>query len=170
MNFIIKKAKKDDAILIYNLIKESLKSKKWEFTGIKECKRYYLNYLKKSLKYNSSCVYFIAFEKNNKKNACGFITYSFKKKSRIRHRIELSWGVHPNYFGKGLGTLLLETALENARKKGFKRAEAEIVKNNKSSLKIAKKLGFKIEGKKNKAFISDDNNYLDTYIVGKLLE
>lgn len=59
-------------------------------------------------------------------------------------------------------------ALEFAKKKGFKRAEAEMAIKNKSSWKLAKKCGFKIEGIKKKALLTDDGRYIDTYVVGKV--
>ena len=74
------------------------------------------------------------------------------------------------FFMKGVGTKLLRTALQFAKKKGFKRAEAEMAIKNKGSVKLAKKLGFKIEGTKKKALLTDDGKYIDTYIVGKILK
>ena len=81
----------------------------------------------------------------------------------------MGWGVHPEYQGKGIGTKLLKESLKYAKKKGFKRAEAEMAIENKGSWKMALKNGFKIEGKKEKALLTDDGRYIDTYIVGRIL-
>ena len=89
--------------------------------------------------------------------------------SRLRHRGELGWGVHPDYQGKGIATKMLTEALKFAKKKGFKRAEAEMAIENKASWKLALRCGFKIEGTKKKAMLTDDGRYIDTYIVGKIL-
>ena len=40
---------------------------------------------------------------------------------------------------------------------------------NAASIKLLGKFGFKREGIKKRAFISDSGKYLDTYIYGKLL-
>lgn len=78
-------------------------------------------------------------------------------------------GIHPDFTGQRLGTKLLNFALEDAKKKGFKRAEAEMAVKNIGSWKMALKCGFKIEGTKKKALLTDDEKYIDTYIVGKIL-
>jgi len=77
--------------------------------------------------------------------------------------------VHPDYQGRGIATKLLKALLVEAKKKGLKRAEAECAVANVASWKLAKKCGFKIEGKKIKALITDDGKSIDTYIVGRLL-
>jgi len=38
-----------------------------------------------------------------------------------------------------------------------------------ASLRVAEKLGFKIEGKKEKGLLLDNGKYEDVYILGKLL-
>ena len=53
---------------------------------------------------------------------------------------------------------------------GIKRVEAEIAEPNIASLRIAEKLGFKIEGEKEFGMIGDDGEKINTIIVGKLLE
>ncbi len=51
----------------------------------------------------------------------------------------------------------------------LKRLEAEMVAKNTASVRLAEKFGFKREGTKRKAFLSDDGKYLNTYIYGELL-
>jgi RimJ/RimL family protein N-acetyltransferase len=87
----------------------------------------------------------------------------------MRHRVDYGLGVHPDYFGRGIGTKLLKFVLDDAKKSGFKRIEGEIAIKNKASWKMALKCGFKIEGIKKKAMLMDDGKYIDTYIVGKIL-
>ena len=117
---------------------------------------------------NQDTFSFIAIDKKNKK-IVGSMMSSFKKNGRLRHRIGMGWGIHPDYQGKGIGTKLLKESLRYAKKKGFKRAEAEMAIENKGSWKLALKNGFKIEGEKKKALLTDDGRYVDTYLVGRML-
>ena len=104
-----------------------------------------------------------------KQKIVAHIGYHFKKSGRDRHVIDLGWIVHPDYEGQGIGSKMLKSILEDAKKRGFKRAEAEMAIKNIGSWKIALKNGFKIEGIKKKALLTDDGEYIDTYIVGKIL-
>jgi RimJ/RimL family protein N-acetyltransferase len=165
----IRLAKPGDEIKVAEMMKEAYKRKAWLYTGRmeipdkKKIKKMREQYSKKS---DSFC--FIAIDNSNKK-VIGSCFFSFRKTGRLRHRIDGGWGLHPDYFGKGIGTSLLKKALSYAKQKGFKRAEAEATIENKSSWKLAKKCGFKIEGTKKKAFLTDDGRYIETYILGRIL-
>lgn len=168
-NIIIRKAKPGDEIGVSEMIKYGLKTKNFSYIGtnkpwnkerIKSARKEYASK-------NPNGYAFVAIDKLNNKlvGACHF---GFKKNCRIGHVVELGWFVHPDYQKRGIGFNLLKTALKYAHKKGFKRAEAEIVVKNKASLKIAKRCGFKIEGIKRKGFLTDEGKYLDMYILGRL--
>ena len=88
---------------------------------------------------------------------------------RTRRRAACGWSVHPDYWQRGIASLLLKRAIQKAKKLNLKRLEAEIVVKNTASIKLAEKFGFKREGVKKKAFISDSGKYLDTYVYGRLL-
>ncbi len=165
---IIRLAKPGDEIGIAEMVKIGLKIKNWIYTGSNYApdKKKLEKWRKKFYK-NADSFAFVAIDKSNK--IVGSMTSSFKKKGRLRHRIDMGWGVHPAYQGKGIATKLLQESLKHAKKKGFKRAEAEMAIENKGSWKLALKCGFKIEGKKKKALLTDDGRYIDTYIVGRML-
>jgi RimJ/RimL family protein N-acetyltransferase len=167
---IIRKAKLGDEIGIAEMTKVGVETKNWVYTGSNTVPdKEKVEKMKKGfVDKNPDSFSFIAIDKKNKK-IIGSTFFSFKKKGRIRHRINMGWGVHPEYQGKGIGTKLLKESLKYAKKKGFKRAEAEMAIENKGSWKMALKNGFKIEGKKEKALLTDDGRYIDTYIVGRIL-
>jgi RimJ/RimL family protein N-acetyltransferase len=169
-NILIRKGKLGDEIGMAQVAKEGFKRKNWLYTGSNaSIKKNKTKNLRKTISSKNPDHYvFVAIDKNTGK-LVGSVMASFKKSGRIRHRIDLGWGLHPDYQGKGIGTSLLKEILKYAKKKGFKRAEAEMAIENKASWKMALKCGFKIEGKKNKAMITDDKRYIDTYIVGKIL-
>ena len=168
---IIRKAKPGDEIGIAKMREIGIKTKNWAYTGSndfpdkKKLKKWRKGFSDK----NAESFSFVAIDKLNNK-IVGSIVASFRKGGRLRHRIDLGWGVHPEYQKKGIGTKLLKEILEYAKKREFKRAEAEMAIENKSSWKLALKCGFKIEGKKKKALLTDDGKYVDTYIVGRLFK
>ncbi len=168
-DIIIKRGKLADAKRIIDMQREGLKRKNWIYTGSNEVTKDKLKKLKESFKSKNPDSYvFIAIDKKINK-LVGSMGIHFRKKGRLRHRIEMGWGIHPDYQGRGIATRLMNETLKFAKKKGFKRAEAEMAIRNTGSWKLAKKCGFKIEGTKKKALLTDDGKYIDTYIVGKLL-
>jgi len=88
---------------------------------------------------------------------------------RTRCRGACGCSVDPGYWWRGIASLMLEKAIQKAKALKLKRFEAEIAASNKASIRLAEKFGFKREGAKRKAFLSDNGKYLDTYIYGKLL-
>ena len=107
--------------------------------------------------------------------------FNTRKEAQIRYM-----AVEENQQGKGIGSKLLNSlenrlkkkgvptghlkkSLKFAKNKGFKRCDAEIAVENIASLKLIKKLGFRIEGRKKKGLLMDDRRYVDTYVVGKVL-
>lgn len=166
---IIRKGKLEDSKGIIEMMNEGLKRKNWIYTGSNEVTKDKLKKLRDSFKSKNPDSYaFVAIDKKTNK-LVGWMGIYFKKKGRLRHRIEMGWGIHPDYQGKGIATRLMNETLKFAKKKGFKRAEAEMAIKNIGSWKLAQKCGFKIEGIKKKALLTDDGKYIDTYIVGKLL-
>lgn len=74
---------------------------------------------------------------------CNF--HGGKRDSRIRHRGEVGWGVHPDYARKGIGTILLRAVLKEARKRGYKKVQAEAAVMNAATVRLDKRRGFRIE-------------------------
>jgi len=168
-DIVIRKAKKGDETGIARMIKEAIKKKAWPYTGMVKYTKQKFHSLKKLLASKSKTVIIFVAEDRVNKRIAGNSNYSFQKSGRLRHRVDIGWMVHPDYMRKGIGTRLLNAVLEDAKKKGYKRAEAEVAVENKASLKLAKKYCFKIEGRKRKALLLDDERMVDTYVFGKLL-
>jgi RimJ/RimL family protein N-acetyltransferase len=103
------------------------------------------------------------------KRVVGSCSFFAKEKGRTRHMGGMSWFVHPDYVRNGIATKLLVAVLREAKKRGFKKAEAEAAIENKASVRLAKKLGFKVEGRKRAGLLMDNGRYVDTYIFGMLL-
>ena len=76
---------------------------------------------------------------------------------------------YPDYARRGIATKLLRATIREAKRKGYKRLEAEAAVENVPSVKSAKKFGFKVEGRRKAGLISDNGRYVDTYIFSKAL-
>jgi len=165
----IRKARLVDAPEIAKLVKAGHKQKTWQYTGGNSYgKKKYEQLTKYLSDKKSNWRMFVAIEKKTK-TIVGQIGYGFRTDGRRRHIVSLGWGVYPGYENQGIGTKLLKFALAHAKKRGFKRAEAEAAIENVGSWKIAQKCGFKIEGTKRKGLLLDNGRYADLYVLGKLL-
>jgi RimJ/RimL family protein N-acetyltransferase len=89
---------------------------------------------------------------------------------RTRHRAELGWMVRHDYAGRGIASALLRAALREAKRRGVKRVEAEIAVENIASVRLARKFGFRLEGRRAAGILLDTGRYLDTYLFGRVLK
>ena len=64
---------------------------------------------------------------------------------------EVSFYVHPDHQGKGLGTLILKDLIRTGREKGFRTLVSRITGNSAASIHLHKKLGFSDIGTMKKA-------------------
>ena len=169
MNIEIRKAKVGDEIGVAKLFNEGLKRKNFIYIGRNTfvTKSRIAKWRKAYSEKKPEGYFFVAIGDGK---LIGHVNFDFKRKGRGRHIADFGWIMHPDYQGKGIATNLLKFALDFAEKKGFKKAEAEISVPNTASLKLAKKLGFKIEGRKKISMILDNGKYVDTFIVGKVLK
>jgi len=76
--------------------------------------------------------------------------------------------VHPDYWSKGFGSELLKVGIEQARKERFLRLEADTLAKNKAMIRIAEKVGFKLEGVRRKR-IKIGKVYGDEALLGLIL-
>ena len=167
IDILIRKAKPGDEKDLGKMFKEGLKRKFFIYTGTN--KNPDAKKLKKWRKQYKDPLHlrFVAIDKDTLKviGSAG----GTKLTGRKRHMADLGWMVHPDYQGKGIATKLLQKCIEESKKQGLKRLEAELAMENNASFKLAKKCGFKIEGKKIKGLLLDDGRYVDTYLVGRIL-
>lgn len=74
---------------------------------------------------------------------------SFEK---YRHRAEMGLSVKKAYWGRGIGTALMEAAIEFARAVGYEQIELEVMGDNSGALSLYKKLGFTVYGTRMDSF------------------
>jgi len=78
----------------------------------------------------------------------------------MSHVGEVSIAVHPDFQMKGIGTELLRSSVNLAKVRRFERLEADILANNKATIGLFKKSGFKLEGVRKKR-VKRNGEYYD---------
>lgn len=96
------------------------------------------------------------------------------------HRLEKVWGrhvgevglmVHPDFHNKGIGTRLMREIVKRAKEEGFKRLELHTTADNVPMIRIAEKVGFRLEGiQKKRAYNARTCEYFDEAIMGLVFE
>jgi ribosomal protein S18 acetylase RimI-like enzyme len=84
------------------------------------------------------------------------------------HRGVFGVGLLPQYRGRGIGTLLTQTAVEAARRFDLHRIELTVRESNTSAINIYKKAGFEVEGIQRHALLVD-GTYEDVVSMALLL-
>ncbi|WP_042144476.1 GNAT family N-acetyltransferase [Paucisalibacillus sp. EB02] len=88
--------------------------------------------------------------------------------NRAKHTTYLVVGIHQDYRGKGVGSLLFNKLDQWAANHNIHRLELTVVSRNESGLALYKKMGFEIEGtKRDSLFIKGE--YVDEYYMSKII-
>ena len=78
----------------------------------------------------------------------------------MEHVASIGISVHPDHWGQGVATRLMESSIDLARGKGIRRLEVETLAENASMRHITEKLGFKLEALR-KGRVKKDGSYHD---------
>lgn len=168
MTVSIRRARKGDAKAIVDSWNESFRKGHLKFTATRQRTREDVKrFDKRFFKNKRNHFTFVAVE-NSK--IIGHCALSGSARGRTSHRAELSWYVHHDYVGKGIASELLDAVLREARRRGFKRVEAEIAVENIASIRLAKRFGFGMEGRRKSGLALDNGRYADTFIFGKIVK
>ena len=73
-------------------------------------------------------------------------------KPRFAHRREIAISVRKDYWGKGIGTGIMNVLMDFARKSGAEVLELEVRSDNEAAISLYKKFGFEKIGTKEKFF------------------
>jgi Acetyltransferases, including N-acetylases of ribosomal proteins len=98
----------------------------------------------------------------------GFLSAERGFANRIKHSAYIVVGILENYRGKKIGTKLFEELEKWAENNFIYRLELTVMTNNEGAVMLYKKMGFKIEGIKEKSLIVDEN-FVNEYYMAKLL-
>ncbi|WP_434291699.1 GNAT family N-acetyltransferase [Clostridium botulinum] len=100
----------------------------------------------------------------------GFSRCQGSKLNRFIHKAELGICISKEYWGYGIGRVLLENILMWADSVGIEKISLTVVQTNTRAIQLYKKYGFVEEGLLIKDRIHKDGNYYNTVMMGRLLE
>ncbi len=94
--------------------------------------------------------------------------YTFPLHPRRRHVGQIGMAVRDDWQGKGVGSALLQAAIDVADKwLNLLRLELEVYTDNEPAVRLYKKFGFVVEGT-SVQFAYRDGKYVDVYIMARL--
>jgi putative acetyltransferase len=93
---------------------------------------------------------------------------TFPHSPRRKHVGHIGMGVHDEWQGKGVGTALMEAAVDFADNwLNLSRLELSVFIDNQPGVNLYQKFGFEIEGR-SKQFAFRDGQYIDVYLMGRI--
>ena len=122
------------------------------------------NYIEATNQKQNSAI-FIATEEDN---ILGYIIVQGETPKRIAHRASIVIGVHSASRGKGVGTALFAHAEQWAKEAGIQRLELTVIKHNEAAYHLYEKMGFEVEGVKQKS-LKMNGEYVDEYYMVKMI-
>lgn len=151
---------------------QRLMSKETEFYGrtAKECEAlteyWQLNYISK-MNQDPNGVMFACYIDERPVGLCKLW---FETREREQHRAVLSVAVAKSFWGKGIGTELLKTAVDIARqRKGIIQVELQVVASNRRAIRLYRKLGFRRVARYPRAVRLSDDKLYDRFIMVRKL-
>ncbi|MFT9497960.1 GNAT family N-acetyltransferase [Anaerosolibacter sp.] len=93
-----------------------------------------------------------------------------EKFERLKHMAGFVIGIEKAYWGTGIAKILMDEMMSWLANSNLKRIELNVVEDNVRGIELYSKYGFQIEGKKIKDHHIGDGVYLNTLIMGKVLE
>lgn len=101
----------------------------------------------------------------------GLVSLVGKANSGQTHVVDLFIAVRKAYWGYGLGTALLDNALDWVQQtEGIHRVELSVQKRNSSAIALYQKMGFETEGVQARALTSKEGDYLDLCLMAKWID
>jgi ribosomal protein S18 acetylase RimI-like enzyme len=98
---------------------------------------------------------------------CGI--FCMDTKIKIRHRTNLGIAILKDYWGIGIGDILMKHCMEQAKENGFEQIELGVITTNKSAIALYEKYGFETYGTLKHAQKLKDGSYQDLQMMVKFL-
>lgn len=99
----------------------------------------------------------------------GFTRCEGSKLSRFRHKAEFGICILKEYWGYGIGKVMIENILMWADTVGIKKISLSVVQTNTKAIQLYKKYGFVEEGLLINDRIHKDRKYYNTVVMGRIL-
>lgn len=89
---------------------------------------------------------------------------------KMCHRATFGLFVEREYWGMGLGSLLIGEASKAAQEMGYEQMELGVFADNERARALYRKMGFEEWGRKKRAYRLKDGTYVDEIVMGKVFE
>ena len=101
----------------------------------------------------------------------GVINITADQRPRVRHIGDIFLGIKKAYWGNGLGSILMEEAIEWVQSSGsIRRLQLTVQKRNTAAVHLYEKMGFIIEGLQERGAYIEGGEFLDVYLMGQLID
>lgn len=101
----------------------------------------------------------------------GILTVSSEEDDALKHIGEVGISILKEYWGMGLGTIMLDEVIHWATHSPLtKRLEIKVQARNKRAIHLYDKVGFQQEGVIRRGFLSENNDLLDVVLMSYLID
>lgn len=101
----------------------------------------------------------------------GVVNITADQRPRVRHIGDVFLGIKKAYWENGLGSILMEEAIEWAQSSGsIRRLQLTVQKRNTAAVHLYEKMGFIIEGLQERGAYIEGGEFLDVYLMGQLID
>ena len=88
---------------------------------------------------------------------------------RVRHRANIGISVMKDYWGRGIGSMLMDAAVQTAQSAGYAQIELEVAADNERAIRLYERFGFEVCGRWPRALRREDG-FADGLIMVKFLK
>ena len=101
----------------------------------------------------------------------GLVNITADQRKRVRHIGDLFIVIGQKYWNNGLGSLLLEEVVEWAQASGIlRRLQLTVQTRNQAAVHLYQKNGFVIEGRQERGAYIGEGEFIDVYLMGRLID
>ena len=93
------------------------------------------------------------------------MVYPQGRRLRVRHRCGVGIGLLKKIWNQGVGTVMMQNAIDFAKAHGYEQMELDVVSTNVSAIHLYEKLGFVSYGLHPRAFRYEDGTYADLILM-----
>lgn len=93
------------------------------------------------------------------------MVYPQGRRLRVRHRCGVGIGLLKEIWNQGVGTVMMQNAIDFAKAHGYEQMELDVVSTNVSAIHLYEKLGFVSYGLHSRAFRYEDGTYADLILM-----
>ena len=91
------------------------------------------------------------------------------ERSRLKHRARLGIAVLKDFWGRGVGSMLMDAALQTAESAGYRQVELEVYADNARAIALYERFGFEEYGRCPQAARRSYDAYVDEVLMVKKL-